>query len=79
MMYEIETGIEAPVKSRGREPKYPWRELDIGDSFFASVADAPGRSLRSSMIHAQKRYGLVLTSRTRVENGVKGIRIWRIE
>ncbi len=76
-MYEIENGIEAPEKHRGREPKYPWRELEIGDSFF--VAAPNGRSISSSAWHAQRRYGFTLVVRTREENGVKGVRVWRIE
>ena len=74
-MYEIEKGIEAPEKRQGREPKYPWKELTIGDSFFVCA----GRYFASSANHAQKRYGVTLVTRTRVENGVKGVRVWRIE
>ncbi len=76
-MYEIEKGIEVPDDGRGRTLKYPWKSLEIGDSFF--VIGVKRTSISGSINHAQKRYGLTLTSRIREENGVKGVRVWRIE
>lgn len=72
---KIEKGVPIPAPSR-REyvSKYPWRRLEVGDSFFA--AD----KLISSMgiDNMRKKSGFNFTARTVTENGVKGVRVWRI-
>lgn len=34
-MIKIEKGVELPDKSSGRPPKYPFAQLEVGDSFLA--------------------------------------------
>lgn len=68
----IEKGIPIPNDGRGRIPKYPWNEMEVGDSFFA--AGMTTKELGSSLVGARKRTGKNFTSRT-VEGGV---RVWRI-
>lgn len=35
MQYKIERGIPIPPRNRGtRDPKYPFRDLRVGDSFY---------------------------------------------
>jgi len=62
-------------------PRYPFRKMKPGDSVFY-----PGTNTRERQHPAysyaktlQKRHGLRFTLRSVVEDGVKGIRIWRIE
>ena len=73
MSYAIEKNIPIPeitLSATGRE-KYPFGELEIGDSFF--VADK--EKMHSTVVSAAKR--LNRKFRSLVENG--GTRIWRVE
>ena len=73
MAYQIDTGIKIPASKYGTGTgKYPWHQLKSGDSFFV-----PETRLASS----KSRPGTPLfktSSRVRVENGVKGIRVWKV-
>ena len=71
-MIEIETGIPIPPRSRGRQDKYPWRTMAVGNSFIAK--DAKSSSMSTLIAAAQKRNGHKYTRRA-VEGGV---RIWRV-
>lgn len=67
---EITKGVPAP---RGRKSKYPFREMEIGDSFFA-----PGSSVIGIHGCARRHRPMKFTCRSVVENGIAGIRVWRI-
>lgn len=69
-LIEITKGVPAP---RGRRAKYPFRDMDIGDSFFA-----PGSSVIGIHGCARRHRPMRFTCRSVVENGVAGIRVWRI-
>lgn len=72
-MIEIEKGIEMPDRPLGKPPKYPWREMEVGDSFFVpnmNTADFGGGAST-----AGKRLGKKFSCR-REGNGV---RVWRVE
>ena len=71
-MYKIEKGIEIPESGSG-VPKYPWKEMEVGDSFF--VKNVPYNTLHSSTSYAGSRYHMKFSAR-KVEGGY---RIWRIE
>ena len=68
---EITEGLPTP---RGRRSKYPFRDMEIGDSFFAPRSSVIG-------IHgcARRHRPMRFTCRSVVEDGVPGIRVWRIE
>jgi hypothetical protein len=66
--FPIEKGIPVPPDIRGLR-KYPWNLMDTGDSFFV-----PNRKVVMPPKHPTKKW----TQRTVEENGVRGIRIWRI-
>lgn len=71
-MFEIEKGIPIPIHHRpGRTRKYPFGEMDIGDSFYV---EAPQRRISE----AASKYGKKHCEKfaTRTENG--GCRCWRI-
>ena len=62
--------------------KYPFREMAIGDSCFFPHAVGPITKCAAYMAAATltKRYGSPLFSgRTVVEEGQRGVRVWRIE
>ena len=58
-----------PPTDNGHATTHPFRELRIGDSLF-------GKSLPVSYWRMATGYNLI--SRKVVENGVAGIRVWRI-
>ena len=75
---KIDKGI--PIPARAARGKYPFRDMQPGDSAFF-----PGENLRHKQHPAYmnarnyvKRNGWQITVRSVIENGVKGIRIWRV-
>lgn len=66
----ITKGLPAP---RGRKSKYPFRDMELGDSFFA-----PGSSVIGIHGCARRHRPMRFTCRSVVENGIAGIRVWRI-
>ncbi len=75
MTIKIDKNIPAPTTGAGAPPKYPFGEMEIGDSFF--IANATGNALISASKNWRKN-GEKYTSRTVTEDGVPGCRIWRI-
>lgn len=63
--------------------KYPFGDMNIGDSFFAPNIDNKNssRSLSSSSAAFRKRYqpSWDFSVRSRTEDNIRGARIWRIE
>jgi hypothetical protein len=72
-MIEIEKGIPIPPQRPwGHETIYPWRTMEIGDSFF--ISGKPMKQAGSLAAKAAARTGQKFTLRT-VDGGV---RVWRI-
>ena len=67
----IEKNVPAPANPRRR--KYPFAEMEVGDSFFA-----PNIKISSVTYSFARHPGKKFTARTVTENGVKGFRVWRI-
>ena len=67
---EITKGLPTP---RGRKSKYPFRDMEVGDSFFS-----PGSSVIGIHGCARRHRPMKFTCRSVVEDGVAGIRVWRI-
>ena len=80
-LIKVEQGFPIPAKASRSSPcrKYPWKEMEIGDSFFVAAPDAQCRKLQmlvaSGAVSAKQRLGRVFTVRL-VEGGV---RAWRVE
>lgn len=73
----MEIKIDKKVAVPSGRHTYPWREMQPGDSFFVPmVGKTRGRGL---YVCARRAAGIEITTRTVVENGVKGIRVWRID
>jgi hypothetical protein len=70
---EISITKGLPTPHRGRA-KYPFRDMEVGDSFFAPGASVIGLH-GCARRHRPKRF----TCRSLVENGVGGVRVWRIQ
>ena len=83
--FVIEDGIELPkVTHSGRakgELKYPFRLLEVGQSFLVEneVPDVKlSRRLSSSASQVRKADGKKFAQRMVREDGVSGYRVWRI-
>lgn len=75
-MIEVQSGVPIPAKKGGRPPRYPWRDLAVGDSFFIPAALRP--VVASASRNNARRNGGRFRVLTMVENGIKGVRVWRI-
>jgi len=72
-MYEIEKNVPLQGTKRGAPPKYPFGEMEVGDSFF--VPGKTPKSIGASMANWARRYGVRFAARS-VDGGV---RVWRVE
>lgn len=70
----VDTVTEKPVKKSGRPAKYPWREMAVGDTFFA-----PGRTTNSMHGCGGRYRPMRFRCKQRMINGVFGTRVWRVE
>ena len=75
-MIHVDQNIPLPEKTyRGRDAKYPFRQLNVGESFcLPDLATVP--SIRACVGYYRQRYGLNFTVRRTTEGGV---RVWRTE
>jgi hypothetical protein len=75
MSFEIEKDhvVPASVTGIGRREKYPWSQMEVGDSFF--VANGELRKVAGAACHAGRRANKKFVVRA-VEGGV---RAWRYE
>lgn len=65
--------------------KYPWRQMEVGDSFFLPPypwedAALTRRRLESTVRGEQTRYGTryILSLRRAKKHGEEGVRVWRV-
>ena len=66
-----------PRPARAGNSKYPWGELGVEASFFVPNTSAE-RMSSLAVRYAARRGGRVkFTCATVVENGVRGVRVWR--
>ena len=76
---KIEKGIPYPL-NRARPPrfaKYPWAEMEVGDSFF--VLGARRDSLASVCSSAGARLKRTFRCLVEDDGALRGIRVWRLE
>ncbi len=71
-MIPIEKGVPLP-KTRS---KYRFAEMAVDDSIF--VPDGTGRTISGSISYAGRCTGWKFTARTVEENGISGVRVWRV-
>lgn len=71
---EDEHAIPAVRQHNGRREKYPWSQLEVGQSFFVDPPVAL-RSMSSTASHAGRRNGKKFIARE--SDG--GVRVWRYE
>ncbi len=74
-MFKIEKGIEAPKSRVGR---YPWNEMEVGDSFLVPCRDDEKRVVQTKLCGAssnRRKFG----ERYRAAQAEGGVRIWRVK
>lgn len=75
MSYTIEKGVPLPSGRRERRDKYPYADMEVGDSFLIPLAkDRSTSGIYASVSVAKRRHNINLAT-ARVDGGV---RIWRI-
>jgi len=57
----------------GKPPMYPWRQMAVGDSFFAA-----GKTTESMRKTGNWYRPMKFKRRSVIVGGVKGVRVWRI-
>ncbi len=72
---KIESGIKIPLNKR-RSFSYPFETIKVGQSFFVPHPNGSA-GIAGSLTYAKLKFKIELTARTLVENGVKGVRVWR--
>ena len=77
MTIEIESNVPIPESTSGRRLKYPFESLEVGDSFF--VEGKEPAQVSGSKKHFSAKLGHRYICRTVTEDGVKGVRLWRVE
>jgi len=80
MSFTIEQDVPTPA---GRS-KYPFQEMEVGDSFFVPLEDETLAKRRAQSVRAQagrfgKINGVKFSIRTLDEDGQVGVRCWRVE
>lgn len=79
MTLKIDSDIPIPPPKRGPTPIAPWSQLQVGKN---NSVFLPGTKIRNvsscAATWAYRHPGTYFTCRTITENGVKGVRVWRI-
>jgi len=75
--FAIASGLPIPETRQGAPCKYPWDKLAVGDSFF--IPGKTSQTISPARQSAEHTRGTKYASRTVEENGVRGVRVWRIK
>ena len=67
----VDKGVPMPCRPTGK--KYPFEEMEVGDSFFVR-----GETARINPAYWGKKLNVKFATRFVVENNVRGTRVWRI-
>lgn len=76
--FKIDKGVPIPdmhLRS-GPIPRYPWRTMEIKDSFFVPNAT---RSMQTQASNNGRQLQRKFYAQKCTEHGVTGVRIWRVE
>jgi len=75
MTFDIEKGVPLPEKNV--RWKYPFDELEVGDSFF--VANKDTTQLSALCKRAGSRLDARFVTAKATKQGKEGVRVWRME
>lgn len=79
--FKIDKNVPIPSRSKHTVSKYPFAQLEVGDSFFAPGKKNTGFSgiVQNFYRNHRDKTDCKFSIRTVVEKGVKGVRIWRVK
>ena len=83
MTIQIDKNIPVPAETEvWGNTRYPWLEMDIGDSFFQAPFDHEDQKVcRSRLVSARanrrKFHGEDYVIAYVIENGIYGVRVWK--
>ena len=72
---KIEAGVPMPGDGRRR---YPFHEMEVGDSFFVPHADKSGRDLSTRVSNAAVKWGKIHDCKFTIRQVDGGARCWRV-
>lgn len=75
--FKIEKGIPVASDGRERQHKYPFAEMEVGDSFFVDNVQS-GDKTYVSISSASRGYGYRHNKKFKQRSENNGVRIWRI-
>jgi len=74
-MFKVESGIPVPVRLR-----YPFGELEVGDSFFIPEEEGDTRKAQVNVMSALRNYNSRHTPiKCTTQYSPEGVRVWRIQ
>jgi hypothetical protein len=77
-MIEIEKGVPIPER-RGNWTKYPWGNMEVGDSFFVKRSGKTTlKLLQNNLSTLSRRVGKSIGVKFKTSQEEKGVRVWRI-
>ena len=76
-MFKIEKGIEIPEKKSGRKRKYPFVEMQVGESFFVPIVEGKSLQELQAMVGACAN-AAIGKGKVTVRIDGDGVRCWRI-
>ena len=79
--FKIEKGIPlAPKRRPSKSTKYPWAEMEVGDSFFVPAEANVTRRALSDRVQRSAAYAKkTLGRKFKLRSDETGVRIWRTE
>ena len=78
--YKIEKGIPLAPKTQLRRSRYPFSQMEVGDSFFVPVEADVELGLLHHRVHSCASYmGKRLGRKFTTRSNETGVRVWRTE
>jgi hypothetical protein len=71
MTIKVEKGIPIPARGSNRGSTYPYKQLEVGDSFY--VKGKTAAKFSASAYNQARKAGIKVT----VRNEKDGVRVWR--
>lgn len=81
-MFEIQKNVPIPAATRVGRSKYPFKDMEIGDSISVEDSEEFQRIRRSAYAYSRSHEGVSFASRAGHWNGQKvghGGTLWRVE
>ena len=84
MMIKIDKGVPVPRERRGPKPLYPFRNMEVGDSFAVPLGTRTAikvqKSVSSCVIaYCDTQHGRGRRYITRIDHANQCVRVWRVE